>query len=124
MNGHTVETASNGSIGLKRLKEAYENGDFDMVLTDLQMPVMDGVEATSRFRKFESDKMNLQNINDTGRRRKRLLIVGMSANSDFQSKQEALNSGMDYFVTKPFAYKDLQPILSSGMWDSTSSMQV
>ena len=43
--------------------------------------------------------------------RKKLLIVGMSANSDFQSKEEALNSGVDYFVTKPFAYKDLMPIL-------------
>ena len=124
MNGHTVETASNGSIGLKRLKEAYDLGSFDMVLTDLQMPVMDGVEATSRFRKFEEDKMTLQHKSGIGKRRKRLLIVGMSANSDFQCKQEALNSGMDYFVTKPFAYKDLQPILSNSMWDSQSMMDI
>ena len=110
MNGHTVETAANGSIGLKRLKEAYDKGEIDMVLTDLQMPVMDGVEATSRFRKYESEKM-MACSTESLKKRKKLLIVGMSANSDFQSKEEALNSGMDYFVTKPFAYKDLMPIL-------------
>ena len=110
MNGHTVETASNGSIGLKRLKEAYDTGDFDMILTDLQMPVMDGVEATSRFRRFEDEKMSSCT---SAIPRKRMLIVGMSANSDAQCKEEALKSGMDYFVTKPFAYKDLRPILSN-----------
>ena len=115
MNGHSVETASNGSIGLKRLKEAYDSEEFDMILTDLQMPVMDGVEATSRFRKFENDQMLKDEQDPSKTRKKRMLIVGMSANSDFQSKQEALNSGMDYFVTKPFAYKDLQPILQNEM---------
>ena len=118
MNGHSVETASNGSIGLKRLKEVYDNGDIDMVLTDLQMPVMDGVEATSRFRKFESEKM-MEYDGKCMNRRKKLLIVGMSANSDTQSKEEALNSGMDYFVTKPFAYKDLMQILSNAICPPT-----
>ena len=37
----------------------------------------------------------------------------MSANSDPKSRQEALNSGMDYFVAKPFSYEDLKPILRS-----------
>ena len=40
MNGHTVETALNGSIGLERLKEAYATRDINMVITDLQMEVM------------------------------------------------------------------------------------
>lgn len=40
LNGHTVETAANGSIGLSMLKKAYTINKFDIVITDLQMPVM------------------------------------------------------------------------------------
>ena len=112
MNGHTIDTACNGSVGLKLLKETFDNHVYDMVLTDLQMPVMDGIEATSRFRKFEEEIM-MKELDDPLilKKRKRMLIIGMSANSDSISKQEALNSGMDYFVTKPFSYKDLASIL-------------
>ena len=117
MKGHMVETAANGFIGLKMLKEAFISQQYDMVLTDLQMPVMDGIEATRRYREFEeAENQNHLTDGDTGvqkKRRKTLLIVGMSANSDNQSKQEALDSGMDYFISKPFSYKDLKPILLS-----------
>ena len=112
LNGHTVDTASNGLLGLEKLKNTYESQDYDMVLTDLQMPVMDGIEATDRFRKFESEEIEKKGKSADGSRAgKRLLIVGMSANSDERSKKDALETGMDYFFTKPFAYKDLEPIL-------------
>jgi CheY-like chemotaxis protein len=115
MKGHTVETAPNGSVGLKMLKEASVAQEFDMVLTDLQMPVMDGIEATRRFRAFEAEEMKVGKVHCGGTSNlKRMLIVGMSANSDNQSRQEALESGMDYFVTKPFSYMDLRNILLSG----------
>ena len=116
LNGHTVDTASNGLLGLEKLKSTYESQEYDMVLTDLQMPVMDGIEATDRFRKFESEEIekrsqSAKGMSGKGKAGKRLLIVGMSANSDEQSKKDALETGMDYFFTKPFAYKDLEPIL-------------
>ena len=113
MNGHTVQTAANGSLGLKILKDAFDMGQFDMVLTDLQMPVMDGIEATRRYRQFEAEEIVKYDTSygDTTIKRTKMLIVGMSANSDSQSKQEALDSGMDYFIEKPFSYNDLCPIL-------------
>lgn len=111
LNGHTVDTAQNGLLGLEKLKETFDSEDYDMVLTDLQMPVMDGIEATDRYRKFEKEKNIKNRLNRVKSPEKRLLIVGMSANSDEQSKKDALETGMDYFFTKPFAYKDLQPIL-------------
>ena len=117
MNGHSVETASNGHVGLERLKKGYDTKDFDMVLTDLQMPVMDGIEAAKRFRKYEQDRFE-KNLSRLGtkdaikRKEGRLMFVGMSANADDQSKQDALDAGMDYFITKPFAYKDLAKLLS------------
>ena len=114
MNGHSVKTAANGSIGLNILKEIFINQEFDMVLTDLQMPVMDGIEATRRYREFEEEE-NEKRSRLPGHIKafKRLLIVGMSANSDDQSRQEALESGMDYFLSKPFSYKELRTILEA-----------
>ena len=115
MNGHTVETAGNGYVGLERLKKGSDTGDFDMVLTDLQMPVMDGIETAKRFRAFEQDRscieMADQNHGVSRKGNSRLMIVGMSANADDGSRQEALAAGMDYFITKPFAYSDLAKIL-------------
>ena len=114
MSGHEVETAANGFIGLKILQDAFVSQKFDMVLSDLQMPVMDGIEATRRYREFEEEEMRRESKDDAliyKCKRKRLPIVGMSANSDDQSKQQALDSGMDYFITKPFSYQDLLPIL-------------
>ena len=116
MNGHTVETAGNGYVGLERLKKGYDTEDFDMVLTDLQMPVMDGIETAKRFRAFEQDR-SCREVTDEDHEvirsnSSRLMIVGMSANADDGSKQEALAAGMDYFITKPFAYTDLARILS------------
>ena len=123
MKGHEVQTAANGSLGLKMLKDAYLSQDFDMVLTDLQMPVMDGIEATRRYREFEAEQ-GLHQRDDSCCQtvRARMLIVGMSANSDSQSKEEAIESGMDYFLEKPFSHKDLCPILLSSQVEMSQTL--
>ena len=77
----------------------------------LQMPVMDGFEATKRFRTWEDEQQ--QAMRQQGKTPlPHVPIVGMSANSDAQSRQDALDSGMDAFCPKPFNFKELQATLT------------
>jgi CheY-like chemotaxis protein len=97
-HGHTVETAENGNQSLKRLKQNCD--DFDLMITDLQMPVMDGFESVRRFREFEQQPQQQQGAS-------RLFIVGMSAKADEETRCDVFAVGMDAFVSKPFDYKTL-----------------
>jgi CheY-like chemotaxis protein len=67
------------------------------------MPVMDGYESVRRFREFEKEHLGGN----------ALMVVGMSAKADEITVREALASGMDLFVTKPFRYETLVDILVS-----------
>ena len=112
---HSVETENNGSAGLDRLIEGYATNDFDVVLMDLQMPIMDGIETVRRYRIFESDRRREASLNgstdDLHDPPRRLFIIGMSANSDGATKQCALDVGMDAFLPKPFTMADLQSLI-------------
>jgi signal transduction histidine kinase/ActR/RegA family two-component response regulator len=68
----------------------WQSGSFDLILMDLQMPGMDGVEATREIRSQESG---------TGRR---ISIIGLTAHANSQAQQECLAAGMDEFLVKPF----------------------
>jgi CheY-like chemotaxis protein len=114
--GHQVEVEENGSLGLERLKNSFLKQEFDVLLTDLQMPVMDGLMFVKRFREYE-EEMLAQRTSDIRALRKcsnsngRFLIIGMSANSFDGSKLDALASGMDSFISKPFRYEDFRAIV-------------
>ena len=111
-NGHTVDTAVNGNESLEKLKIKYTNQECDALMTDIQMPVMDGIECTKRFRVWEEAQqchLDAQGLP----RRPRFLIVGMSANCDSQTKQDALDAGMDSFCPKPFKYDDFKTIIAT-----------
>jgi CheY-like chemotaxis protein len=133
---YLVETAEDGSQALDRLIKGYSTSDFDVVLMDLQMPVMDGIEAVRRYRAYESAQNkslfqstssvtenssiseprlsvspSLSSPSDATTASRRLLIIGMSANSDGPTKQCALNAGMDSFLPKPFRMTELQPLV-------------
>jgi CheY-like chemotaxis protein len=101
--GHKPFVAENGSIALEMFKAGYESSDaqkYDVILTDLQMPVMDGLEATRRIRAFEKTQSSTYPV--TGQPRQRQLVIGVSANSDYETMKEGLEAGLDDFVSKPF----------------------
>jgi CheY-like chemotaxis protein len=85
---HTVTAVENGKLAL----EALRHHDFDVILMDLQMPVMDGIEATAAIRAEE------------GPRGRRLPIIGLTA---YHSAQVCLDAGMDGHLAKPYRPQDL-----------------
>ncbi len=85
--GHRTKTAENGAVALELMNESESSG-FDVILMDLQMPVMDGLEATKRIR--GSEKHTKQ------------IVIGMSANSDHETTVHAFEAGVDTFMAKPF----------------------
>jgi PAS domain S-box-containing protein len=92
--GHTVAVAGNGQEALEALEKATSRG-FDVVLMDLQMPEMDGLEATAAIRQKEKA---------TG---KHLPIIAMTAHALKGDRERCLAAGMDDYVAKPIQAKEL-----------------
>jgi PAS domain S-box-containing protein len=90
--GHRVTVANNGQEALDRL----ESDRFDVVLMDMQMPVMGGVEATRIIRRREAE-----------RGLPRLRIVAMTANALEADRDACLAAGMDDYLSKPFKATEL-----------------
>lgn len=82
--GYTVDIASDGVAAL----EHCDTKEYSLVLMDIQMPVMDGFEATRRLRRRSGWT-------------ERVVILGLSANADEKSRMECMAAGMNGLVTKP-----------------------
>src|SRR6185436_18349949 len=83
--------------------EAYERGSYTFILMDMQMPVMDGLEATRRIRELESGGA------------KRTPIVALTANAMMGTLERCLEAGMDDYLTKPLDISRLQDVLDRFM---------
>jgi CheY-like chemotaxis protein len=96
--GFEVETAQNGEEALKLMRSNL----YLFVLSDIQMPVMDGLEMAQRLRQLEKDNATSGNISHRPQH-----IVGMSANSDAETRDDSLSSGMNSFIPKPVRIGEL-----------------
>ncbi len=95
--GYQADCAVNGLEVLK----ALESKPYDVILMDVQMPEMDGLEATRRIRLIEKDS-------DSGNKIK---IVAMTANAMKEDREKCLLIGMDDFISKPVRIEDLRTVL-------------
>jgi CheY-like chemotaxis protein len=98
--GYIVETAQNGEEALELMK----TNSYYFVLSDIQMPVMDGLDMTLNIREIER-RNSLDRVPH--------YIIGMSANSDAETRKHALTSGMDVFIPKPVRMLELVKWLPS-----------
>jgi CheY-like chemotaxis protein/HPt (histidine-containing phosphotransfer) domain-containing protein len=94
--GHEVTVAENGQEAVQR----WQAGSFDAILMDVQMPVLDGFDATRRIREIE------------GERGGRIPIVAMTARAMKGDRERCLAVGMDDYVSKPVRKPELYRALS------------
>ncbi|MBR2875500.1 MAG: response regulator, partial [Clostridia bacterium] len=86
--GMLVETAENGLVGVNKFADSQEN-EFDVVLMDIRMPVMDGLEATTKIR-----SLNRQDS-------KSVPIIAMTANAFAEDRSLSKSAGMNEHLSKP-----------------------
>ncbi|KND04765.1 uncharacterized protein SPPG_00468 [Spizellomyces punctatus DAOM BR117] len=99
--GHKVVVVENGKLAV----EAFQRNAFDLILMDVQMPIMGGFEATQRIREIEK-KMG----HDTPL--KRIPIVAVTAHAMIGDREKCLNAGMDEYITKPLRMNELNAIIN------------
>lgn len=94
--GHQVDIVNNG----KEAVEKFQQNTYDLIFMDIQMPEMDGMEATKKIREIE--------LNEKGS--KKIPIIAMTANTMEGDREKYLQIGMDDYVSKPFKQNELVKI--------------
>ena len=117
--GYRVEVANNGKVALEKYTESPD--DFDLIFMDVQMPEMDGLEATGALRKWEEKHKNKHpklnshdspltayNAQPAPKKRSnqsspsgRVPIVAMTANAMKGDREMCIEAGMDDYIAKP-----------------------
>ncbi len=98
-SGFFVESAKDGTFAIEMVRNS-EPGYYDLILMDLQMPVMDGYEATRIIRSLENTKLA------------EIPIIAMTANAFDEDRRKAFNAGMNAYLTKPVVIPELLKILN------------
>ena len=97
--GMVVDTAENGQVAVTKASAKR----YDVILMDIQMPVMNGYEATRAIRQFENKELA------------QVPIIAMTANAFQEDKQKALNEGMDGHVAKPLNVEMLLQVMQEAL---------
>src|SRR5262249_42883298 len=103
--GHAVIAVPDGRAAIA----AFQSGNFDVILMDMQMPVMNGLEASSAIRETEKS---------TGRH---VPIIALTANAMLGDRELCLRAGMDDYLTKPIQIRDLFSALDRAVSDRATT---
>jgi len=98
--GFSVETAQNGQIAVEMVRNSTA-GYYDAILMDIQMPVMNGYQASREIRSLESKALS------------EIPIIALTANTSDEDKKEALLNGMNAYIAKPIDVRVLYEILGN-----------
>ncbi len=96
--GFAIIHAENGAEALERFKDSAQ-GEFDLILMDIRMPVMDGIEATRRIRAL--DRADARSVP----------IVAMTANAYEEDRKQTREAGMNAHLAKPIDVRQFQAVL-------------
>ena len=102
MEGAVLTRACDGAEVVKMFKESRPY-TFDVILMDIQMPKMDGWEATRVIRKMKREDSDLP-------------ILAMSANAFLEDRRKSLESGMNGHISKPVDYDEVRRIIGEQLW--------
>jgi len=102
-NGHVVTVAADGAVAVDK----FENGEFDLVLMDIQMPVMDGFQATRRIREIESERL----ADTSAKAAHSMPIIALTAHASSSDREKCLAAGMDEYIAKPIRAKALHQLI-------------
>ena len=102
--GFLVDTAENGAEAVEKIKNSIP-GNYDLVLMDVQMPVMNGYEATQQIRALDDPAL-------AG-----ITILAMTANAFDEDRKKALKCGMDGFLSKPIVIEELISALQDNLYE-------
>jgi CheY-like chemotaxis protein len=91
--GYCADVAANGLEAIK----ALEHHHYDVILMDIQMPEMDGIEATRKIRKSWLSRG--------------IIIIAITAHALEFTREDCLKAGMDCYMTKPITTEDLRAVL-------------
>lgn len=95
--GHRVEVVDNGELALQKVRDR----NYDVVLMDVSMPIMGGIEATRLIREFEHE------LGGEGEKMQRVPIIALTAHAMLGDKERCLAAGMDGYCSKPLKSRDL-----------------
>ena len=100
--GFVVDTAEDGAVAVQKIKQAAP-GQYDLILMDIQMPNLDGYEATRQIRALpDAEKANIP-------------IFAMTANAFEEDRQNALEAGMNGHIAKPLDIPHLLRVLAAAL---------
>jgi len=121
MGFNNVEIALDGLEAVRKVKE---NGPYDLIFMDIQMPNMDGVEATKEIRKFETTNPRGEIDNSPTHPLNHIPIVALTGNAMKGDREKYLEVGMDGYVTKPFKREDIQRVIKECVHKAETPIEV
>ncbi len=96
--GHRIDLAENGKISV----EMFSRKHYDLILMDIYMPEMDGLEATMKIREIESSDQTRQPA----------YICAITANTSREDEEKCLRAGMNAYISKPFKLEELTKVIN------------
>ncbi|MBE0650346.1 MAG: response regulator, partial [Bacteroidales bacterium] len=97
--GFDVDVAENGAVAVNK----FQKNVYDIILMDIQMPVMDGITACRKIRTLETERVS----------KTRVKIIALTANSQKQDKNDCLAAGMDDYLSKPLNPREISLIFEN-----------